>query len=137
MFQAPGALSSVYAVSRYAQSLLQHIATITKKSDSDPKNTDASALLSIGPGLPPVPNKLVLRIQAGEFIHMAELLPDHLRISTTPSKDDKKATKQKRRQVTNILEWIQCFSIYVAVLTQKHPGSTRVLGPDRQSMYGA
>ena len=52
---------------------------------------------------------------------MAELLPDRLGVSTTPNKDDKQAAKQKRRQVTNILEWIQCFSIYVAVLTQKHP----------------
>ena len=127
--------------SKGAQSLLQHIATITKKSDSDPKNTDASALLSIGPGLPPVSNKLVMHIQADEFIDMAELLPDRLGISTTPGKDDKQATKQKRRQVTNILEWIQCFSIYVAVLTQKHPDHThpasiRISGPDRRSVYG-
>lgn len=52
---------------------------------------------------------------------MAELLPDRLGISTTPGKDDKQAVKQKGSQVTNILEWIQCFSVYVAVLTQKHP----------------
>jgi hypothetical protein len=98
---------------------LEHIATIGKEKERAPQ--DAGAVLWIGPGLPPVPNKLVVRIQAGEFIDMAEFLPDRLGINTTPSKDDKQATKQKRRQVTNILDWIQYFSIYVAVLTQKHP----------------
>ena len=79
-------------------------------------------MLSIGNGLPPVPKKLVARIQAGEYIDMAELLPDRLGISAGAiTKDDKQNNKPKRRQVTNILEWIQCFGIYMAVLTLKHP----------------
>ena len=36
-------------------------------------------------------------------------------------KDDK---KQKRRQVTNILEWIQCYFIYMAVRVKKFPVKT-------------
>ena len=56
---------------------------------------------------------------------MAELLPDRMGINTAPlfaeEKDDKQPTKTKRWQVTNILEWVQCYSIYVAVLTAKHP----------------
>jgi hypothetical protein len=95
------------------------------RKKSRPPPQDAGAVLSIGPGLPPVPNKLVTRIQTREFIDMAEFLPDRLGISTTPSKDDKQATKQTRRQVTNILEWIQCFSIYVAVLTQNTQTASR------------
>ena len=79
-------------------------------------------MLSIGAGLPPVPKKLVVHIQAGEYINMAELLPDHLGISTSPTnRDEKQTTKLKRRQVTNILEWVQCFGIYTAVLTLKQP----------------
>jgi len=34
--------------------------------------------LMIGEGLPPVPGKLVDRIQSGHFIDLAELLPDRL-----------------------------------------------------------
>ena len=45
--------------------------------------------------------------------------------TTTPSllsdKDVKQPFKTKRRQVTNITEWVQCYSIYVAVLTSKYP----------------
>ena len=101
-------------------SLLHHIATIPKTHESDHSTTEAPTVLSIGPGLPPVPNKLVTRIQAGEFIDMAELLPDRMGITAPSGKDDKQATKSKRRQVTNILEWIHCYSIYVAVLTKKY-----------------
>ena len=53
---------------------------------------------------------------------MAELLPDRLGVNAGPpiegDKDDK---KPRRRQVTNILEWIQCYSIYMAVRLQKYP----------------
>ena len=115
------ALSFVlYRIKRHSKSIAAHHHHI-QENETGPKNTEASAVLSIGPGLPPVPNKLVVLIQAGEFIDMAELLPDHIGINTTPSKEDMQAAKQKRRQVTNIFEWIQCFSIYVAVLTQNHP----------------
>ena len=31
------------------------------------------------------------------------------------------ARETKRRLVTNILEWVQCYSIYVAEMTTKHP----------------
>ena len=92
-------------------------------------------MLSVGAGLPPVPKKLVARIQAGEYVDMAELLPDRLSVSAGPvTKDDKQSSKPKRRQVTNILEWIQCFGIYVAVLTLKHPGQMRPTPSGQKSM---
>ena len=78
--------------------------------------------MHIGAGLPPVPPKLVQKIQAGEYVDMAELLPDRLGVNAGPpvqgDKDDK---KPKHRQVTNILEWIQCYTIYMAVRAEKHP----------------
>ena len=60
---------------------------------------------------------------------MAELLPDRLGITATPTAvselDGKHSCHHskppKRRQVTSILEWIQCFIIYTAVYTDKHP----------------
>lgn len=73
---------------------------------------EKSAPISIGAGLPPVPKKLVEQIQAREFIDMAELLLDHLGVNA-PSKDEK-GTKQHKRQVTTITEWVQ-FCIYTAV----------------------
>ena len=88
--------------------------------DRDRHKTDTvGGTLSIRAGLPPVLRKLVNRIQAGEFVDMVELLPDRMGIATAPlfteDKDDKQAMKSKRRQVTNILEWVQCYSIYVKI----------------------
>ena len=79
---------------------------------------DAAATLSIGTGLP---FKLVKCIQAGEFLDMAELLPDLFGIWTeSTDKDDKKPTL-KKHGVTGILEWVQCYCIYTAVALAKHP----------------
>lgn len=55
---------------------------------------------------------------------MAELLPDRLGVSAGPSlevDEERQGKKPKRRQVTNILEWVQCYGIYMAVLTKKAP----------------
>ena len=106
------------------KSLLDHVSTITGDKTKEQGTSDPASVLSIGAGLPPVPRKLVTRIQAGEFVDMAELLPDCMGITSTPSflsdKDEKQPFKTKRRQVTNITEWVQCYSIYVAVLTSKY-----------------
>ena len=90
--------------------------------EDDTGSQDTSPVLSIGAGLPLVPLKLVKCIQAGEFIDMSELLPDRLGINAGPPLDGDKGEKRtKRRQVVNILEWVQCFSIFTAVRTQKYP----------------
>ena len=36
--------------------------------------------------------------------------------------DTSKATNSKRRPVTSIIEWTQCFTNYIAILGQAHPG---------------
>ena len=73
-------------------------------------------------GLPPVPAKIVSRIEAGEYIDMTELLPDHLVTLKSPVNDDSfKAGRQRRRALSGILEWVQCFTTYMAVCCQKQP----------------
>ena len=52
---------------------------------------------------------------------MAELLPDRLGVNAVPPLEGDKDEKPKRRQISNILEWIQCFSIYMAVRAQQSP----------------
>ena len=77
-----------------------------------------NSLLSAG--IPPVPSKLVNRIEAGEFIEMAELLPKRL-MAYTSDDDHTKAFKSKIKPVTNILDWIQAFGLYVAIISHKQP----------------
>ena len=49
---------------------------------------------------------------------MSELLPEHLGNFTDETPD---RGKSKHRAITDILEWVQYFEIYIAVLTRKHP----------------
>ena len=69
---------------------------------------------AIGAGLPPIHAKLLAKIEAGEFIEMSELLCDQLGRAET-------SLNSKRRMVPNILEWIKCFSLYIAVISRKSP----------------
>ena len=87
-----------------------------------PPNPKHPLPVTIGASLPPVPGKLVKRIEAGYFIEMGELLPERLGAANVGTDDDGfKAPKPKPRPVTTILEWAQCFGIYVAVLSRTQP----------------
>ena len=77
-------------------------------------------------GLPPVPYKLVARILKGEFIDMAELLRDNLeaqrRASAVAQVGAAAASIAKsRREVPDLMSWVQCFGTYIAVVTSQFP----------------
>ena len=94
---------------------LQQVAVIGSGTELSPGGTHKDTDLCIGAGLPP---RLVTRIEAVEFIDMTELLPDYLGPATT--KPLHKPSKQ-HHDVSNILEWIRCFSAYTAVISAKQP----------------
>ena len=78
--------------------------------------TGNSSVSAFGAGLPPVPTKLVKRIQDGEFIDMSELAIDRLGLPL--SDDNTKSVCSRRQPVTSIVEWAQCFSNYIALVAQ-------------------
>ena len=53
---------------------------------------------------------------------MADLLPERL---GTYVYDEEPKARTKKQSVTNILEWLQCFAVYVAVRGQKQPERIR------------
>ena len=55
------------------------------------------SMFFIGAGLPPVPRKLVDRIQTGEFVDMAELLPDRIGVSASPQFASEKEERPTQR----------------------------------------
>ena len=77
--------------------------------------------LYVGGGFPPVPAKLAKRIQEGQFIEMAELLPELLRGPSPYEDDQPKSMKPKYRDLHSIVDWIQCFGLYVAVICHSQP----------------
>ena len=77
--------------------------------------------VQIGGGLPPVPKKLADKIQSGEYVDMSELLPDQLGVSCSKPSHDSKQQGPKKKGISSILEWVQCFSIYISVVALKEP----------------
>ena len=100
---------------------LQHIPLIGENTSLPPRDPLSlqTNTVAFAAGLPPVPSKLVARIEAGEFIDMGELLPDRVGISRP---DDIGKALTKRFTASGILEWIKCFNDYMAVISQKQLG---------------
>ena len=89
-----------------------------------PQSSGKPFILSAG--LPPVPYKLVARILKGEFIDMEELLWDNLeaqrRASVVAQVGAAAASNAKsRREVPDLMSWVQCFGTYIAVVTSQFP----------------
>ena len=88
----------------------------------------------LGEGLPVVPPKLVAKIQRGEYIDMAELLKDNIEAERRRSASAGgvvasilASTRPIRREIPDLLGWIQCFGTYANVLAEAHPNITKGL----------
>ena len=87
----------------------QALQMVTEYSQSTGQGTSAlylsSTRSSIGSGLPCVPKKLVSKIEAGEFIEMAKLLPDCMETAGMRTGEDQSRVSRPRHEVvTNILD---------------------------------
>ena len=73
----------------------------------------------IGAGLPPVSARLVKHIQSGQYVDLAALLPDREDHAGNPISDDQQ--KPKPKHISTILEWLQGFTMYTAVIIGSQP----------------
>ena len=82
---------------------------------------------TLGEGLPPVPAKLASKIRRGEYVDMAELLRDNMELERR--RDTREVSSNafglnqqpNRREVPDLLSWVQCFGMYAAVLSSNYP----------------
>ena len=98
---------------------LQQVGEIGRTVEPEGSTGIKDTRLSIGAGLPPILPRLVAHILSGEFIDMADLLPDQLGPSSTETQP--KGSRPQYRAISNILEWVKCFGAYIAVLSSKQP----------------
>lgn len=75
-------------------------------------------------GLPPVPIKLVKRIQDGLFVEMSELLPERLTSAEYNTGDSTVVQRQKPQEDLSIIQWVQCFGVYMAIVSRTEPERT-------------
>ena len=83
----------------------------------------------LGEGLPPIPAKLVAKIQRGDYVDMAELLRENMEMACRQAATSTPSDTQKssRREVPDILSWITCFGMYASVVAEKYPDRVRQL----------
>ena len=72
-------------------------------------------------GPPPVPTKLTAKIKRGEFIEMAELLPEFWSSTREDDHSKQEAKSWRARSVQDMLTWLQCYSLYMSVIGPQHP----------------
>ena len=89
-----------------------------------PSSCKTAPPIMISCGLPPVPAKLVKRIQDGLFVEMSELLPDKLTGAEYNTEEDHTSSQKQKHEVLSIMEWVQCFGIFIAVLSRTVPDRT-------------
>ena len=75
-------------------------------------------IVLISSSLPPIPSKLITRIQEGHFVDMAELIPEQLYTLDTP---EEKSLTSKLWDITNNVEWLHCFRTYFAIVSHTEP----------------
>lgn len=109
-------------VHQIGESLIRSVPLVTDVS-TQPNRQESGALppVMLSSCLPPVPVKLVRRIEDGLFIEMGELSPNQLD-SSDHLTSDLPASSRKIREVTSIIEWVQCFSVFIALSARAHTG---------------
>ena len=88
----------------------------------------------IANGIPTVPRSVLLRIQRGEFVDLAELLPavnsadssealggQATRFSLVPGFE---VVRRRRRPISSITDWVQAFLVYMAAVVTADPSMT-------------
>ncbi len=97
------------------------------------KKEKPDSIFVLSEALPVVSSKLVCRILRAEYVDMAELLKDNMEVERRRMQMDGGGphphypTRQARREIPDLLSWVQCFGIYAAVVASRYPEKTKEL----------
>ena len=83
-------------------------------------STALSSAVMVNPNSPPVPIKLAQKAWNGEYIDMADLLPQALSAAMRNS-DSSKESKKRVPRIVSIMSWIECFTTYISLIAMKRP----------------
>jgi hypothetical protein len=75
----------------------------------------------LGEGLLPVPDKLVQKIVRLEYVEMRELMPETWLKDEEEGKHTLSWPKRRAAPVTDILQWLTCYTAMVGVLSKAYP----------------
>ena len=99
-----------------------------------PKEGTSTALVTLGPGLPALPKKIVEKIKANLYVDFAELPPAKGRSRPAPQTWEGQLIVvqaadlfQSRKVIPDLATWLQCFSLFVAALAPRDPNKLQEL----------
>jgi len=108
----------------HIQQLGSHVDDLMGVDSSNSETTGKPVKLQppvlISNSLPLVPVELVQRVEEGLFIEMAELSPNALDSADLNMKKWLRSPKHLY-VIPDIVEWVQCFGIYVAIVSCSKP----------------
>ena len=91
-------------------------------------------LIPTGAGLPALPKKLIERMVSGQYIDFSELPPAKGRTRSMPTSEEGHIVVVRaedltgaRKLIPDLATWIQCFALYMAVITKKEPDRAKNL----------
>ena len=95
---------------------------VDSRDSTEDRGDESGSGSSPGPfflseGLPPVPAKLVAKIQRGDYVDMAELLRDNMEMERRQSSDSQGSGRRNRCM----------YAMYASVLCDKYPDKVRQL----------
>ena len=98
---------------------------VVQSQELPPKKDDEELVTTEIQGIPAIPPKVIKCILEGDYVDMAELLPDtwrleELMLQHRESSQCSANTKPRRKPVTDILTWVECFSNMAAIITSKY-----------------
>ena len=77
--------------------------------------------VSIGEGMAHVPRKMAEKIWRWEYVEMGDLLPENGMFRADEGSTTSLGVVRRRRQITDVHTWVQCFAVYVGVMSHKYP----------------
>ena len=104
-----------------------------------PKGADLSAeeLTFVTEGLPPISSKVVKKIERGEFVDFAELLPKKPGVEEQSYSElakegiivvtESRHLKSQKKAIHDISSWMEAFLAFTAIRNRKHPAHTNDL----------
>ena len=99
----------------------------------EPAKAGAGAITT-GAGLPALSKKLMERIWSGQYVDFTDLPPAKGCTRPVPAIEEGQIVVVRaedvngtRKLIPDLATWVQCFSLYMAVITEKDPGRTKSL----------
>lgn len=79
--------------------------------------------IQVGEGMAPVPKKLAEKIWKWEFVEMSEMVAESWSQKLDEPSAGLVAVNRRRRPVTELIPWVQCFATYISVMSRRFPES--------------